>query len=54
MAVNEDCALRTTIQKRYGELTTLRITQTDITVRVKIESLEEKLNKGGSASRKSD
>ena len=51
VAVNEDCAQQ--FKDRYGELTTLRITQTDITVRVKIETLEEKLNKGGSASRKS-
>ena len=51
VAVNEDCAQQ--FQERYGELSTPRINQTDIKVRVTVESLEEKLNTRGSASRKS-
>eukprot|EP00967_Tisochrysis_lutea_P025994 scaffold30052_cov28-Tisochrysis_lutea.AAC.1 len=50
IAVNEDCAQQ--FKERYGEVTTLRINQIDITVRIKMESIEEKINKEGSSSRK--
>jgi len=48
--VNEDCAQQ--FKERYGDNTTLRIIQTDIPVRVKVESIDEKINKKGSSSRK--
>ena len=50
IAVNEDCAQQ--FKERYGDITTLRINQTDISVRVKVESIDEKINKQGSSSRK--
>ena len=50
IAVNEDCAQQ--FKERYGDITTLRINQTDISVRVKVDSIDEKINKKGSTSRK--
>ena len=41
IAVNEDCAQQ--FKERYGDITTLRIAQTDVSVRIKVDSIDEKI-----------
>ena len=48
IAVNEDCAQQ--FQAKYGEQTNIRIQGTDIAVRIKIESIEDKINKKGTST----
>ena len=50
IAVNEDCAQQ--FQAKYGDLTNIRVLSQDIPVRIMIASIEGKLNKKGTTSRK--
>ena len=49
IAVNEDCMLQ--FKARYGEHTTIKVHNVDVKVKIKIDSIEDKLNKKGSSSR---
>ena len=49
IAVNEDCMQQ--FKERYGEQTTIKVHGVEVKVRIKIESIEDKLNKKGSSSR---